>query len=169
MAWSRTEHTVDAGLLAQKTGAGMTTSTGFSLPAARHPRPPCVSSKLGPHPGAGHLTAQDQTPVVSPSAPPLCSVFPSLTSQAVSCVFVRGHPVPFLYSGNLWKGLVGGGQLQKSSGIPPLTPSLLGFPVPGSAQFFKVSSCLLVDSLLWSPPISTAPLSPLVLSLLGLY
>lgn len=169
MAWSRTEHTVDAGLLAQKTGAGMTASTGFSLPAARHPRPPCLSSKLCPHPGAGHLTAQDQTPVVSPSAPPLCSVFPSLTSQAVSCVFVRGHPVPFLYSGNLWEGLVGGGQIQKSSGIPPLTPSLLGFPVPGSAQFFKVSSCLLVESLLWSPPISTAPHSPPVLSLLGLY
>lgn len=94
---------------------------------------------------SGPSLGPDQTPMVYALAPPLCSVLSSDIQGCFLCVFVRGHPVPFLYSGNLWEGLGRGrgrgggvGQIQESSGIPPLTPSFWGLPTRGSAHYFKL-------------------------------
>lgn len=103
----------DAGLLAQKTGAGLTVSAWFSLPAACYQLSP-LSSLPRPHPPvfqtlppiwSGPSFRPDQNPMVYALVPPLCSVLSSDTRGCFLCVFVRGHPVPLLYSGNLWEGL----------------------------------------------------------------
>lgn len=105
---------------------------------------------------SGPFLRPDQTPMVYALAPPLCSVLSSDIRGCFLCMFVRGHPVPFLYSGNFWEGLrrggvgVGEGQIQESSGISPLIPSFWGLPTPGSAHYFKLYSCLPADYLLWS-------------------
>lgn len=124
----------------------------YSAPPTAHPLPGLPGS--APTLERALSLSPVQIPMVNALGPPLCSIIPSLTSWAVSCLCLCvGTPVPSPCSrklGNLWEGTGwwGEDQILKSSGLPPLTPSFLGLSGPCSSQFLKVLSCLLVDSLI---------------------
>lgn len=126
MSWSSTQW------LACSEDRSMAASTGLSFPTACHPPPPKSVFQILPLRGGDHLSAQPRTPVsaLAPAFAPLSPRHPRLFPVCV-CAWA---PVPSLYSGNLWEGLVG----RSDPGViwsPSLTPSFLGLPVLGSSPF----------------------------------
>lgn len=134
----------DAGLLAQKTGAGLTVSAWFSLPAACYqlsplsslPPPTRLSSKLCPQSGVGHLSVQTRTPWSMPWCLPFALSSP-LTPEAVSCVCLcvgtQSHCFTLGIFGKGWGG-GGDGVGRLDPGViwhPSLNSFLLGTSYPG--------------------------------------
>ena len=96
----RGEHFLGTRLARSETGAGTTAST--RSPFLQHVLAPRPLQAYLPHSaptGEQAISSPSPEPMVSTLAPPLSDI-----PGCFLCVFVRGHPVPSLNSGDLWEG-----------------------------------------------------------------